>query len=127
MADALLPLFVKIQKLLRHSSLDSDIKHDTDRFDERIDADYLPLKDEYDRKVSATAQQMTNVLKNLLSERVVAMELPFSHTKAVNNVFALEIRQYIALINAIHSDVQNLMAHIDGKYMKPLEIERLWS
>ena len=77
---------------MRHSSLDTDIKHDTDRFDERIDADYLPLRDEYDRKVSATALQMTNVLKNMLSERVVAMELPFSHTKAVDNVFAIEIR-----------------------------------
>ena len=63
----------------------------------------------------------------MLSERVVAMELPFSHTKAVNNVFATEIRQYIALIDAMHSDVRNLMAHIDGKYSKPLEIERLWS
>ena len=70
---------------------------------------------------------MTNVLKNMLSERVVAMELPFSHTMAVNNVFAIEIRQYITLIQAINTDVQNLMAHIDGKYMKPLEIERLWS
>ena len=68
---------------MKHSSLDTDIKHDTDRFDERVDGDYLPLRDEYDRKVSATALQMTNVLKNMLSERVVAMELPFSHTKAV--------------------------------------------
>ena len=25
------------------------------------------------------------------------------------------------------TDVTNLMAHIDGKYMKPLEIEKLWS
>ena len=55
------------------------------------------------------------------------MELPFSHTMAVNNVFAIEIRQYITLIHAINTDVLNLMAHIDGKYMKPLEIERLWS
>ena len=36
-ADALLPLFVKMQKMLRHSSLDTDIKNDSDRFDEKID------------------------------------------------------------------------------------------
>ena len=54
-ADALLPLFVKIQKLLRHSSLDTDIKHDSDRFDERVDKAELPMRDEYDKKVSACA------------------------------------------------------------------------
>jgi len=31
------------------------------------------------------------------------------------------------LVTAIQADVVNLMMHIDGKYMKPLEIERLWS
>lgn len=125
--ESLLPLFVKIQKLLKHSSLDTEIKHDSDRFDERIDAAELPLRDEYDRKVSAVAIQMKNVLNNMLSERVVKMKLPFSHKKAVHNVFAVEIRQYIALIGALQRDVTNLMAHIDGKYMKPLEIEKLWS
>ena len=33
----------------------------------------------------------------------------------------------MALIGSMEADVVNLMAHIDGKYMKPLEIERLWS
>lgn len=92
MAEALLPLFVRIQKLLKHSSLDTEIKHDCDRFDERVDAAEFPLRDEYDRKVSAVAIQMKNVLNNMLSERVVKMKLPFSHKKAVHNVFAIEIR-----------------------------------
>ena len=117
---------MSIQKLLRHSSLDTDIKHDSDRFDERIDSDLLPMRDEYDRKVSQTAQKIRNVLSNLLSERVVAMKLPYSHKRSDFNVFATEVRQYIALIGAIQRDVTNLMAHIDGKYHKPLEIERLW-
>ena len=91
-ADALLPLMVKVQKLLKHSSLDTNIKNDTDRFDERVDGDELPLRDEYDRKVSASAIQLKNILSNLLSERVVNMQLPFKHQRAVHNVFALEIR-----------------------------------
>ena len=99
----------------------------TDRFDERVDDGAFPLRDEYDRKVSACAQQMKNVLNHMLSERVVQTKLPFNQKHAINNVFAIEIRQYIGLINAIRKDVNNLMAHIDGKYMKPLEIERLWS
>ena len=55
------------------------------------------------------------------------MQLPFKHQRAIHNVFALEIRQFIRLIGAMQKDVSNLMAHIDGKYMKPLEIEKLWS
>lgn len=57
----------------------------------------------------------------------MSVKLPFNAKRAVHNVFAIEIGQYIALINAISKDVIHLMAHIDGKYMKPLEIERLWS
>ena len=45
-----------MQKLLRHSSLDTDIKNDCDRFDEKIDSAELPLRDEYDRKVLAVAK-----------------------------------------------------------------------
>jgi len=82
-ADALLPLFVRIQKLLRKSSMDPDIKHMTDRFDERVSSDAFPLRDEYDRKVSACAQQMKNVLSHMLSERVVQTKLPFSQKNAV--------------------------------------------
>ena len=41
-ADALLPLFVQIQKLLKHSSLDESIKLDSDRFDEKVDSTILP-------------------------------------------------------------------------------------
>jgi len=63
----------------------------------------------------------------MLSERTVSVKLPFNAKRAVHNVFAIEIRQYIALVGAIGKDVRNLMAHIDGKYMKPLEIEKLWS
>lgn len=33
----------------------------------------------------------------------------------------------MALVGAMESDVLNLIEHIDGKYMKPLEIEKLWS
>ena len=55
-ADALLPLFVKMQKLLRKSSLDTDIKTDCDRFDEKIDQKELPLRDVYDKKISFTAK-----------------------------------------------------------------------
>ena len=73
MADALLPLFVKMQKLLRHSSLDLDIKNDCDRFDERIDSEELPKRDEYDRKISSIAGQLRSVLSNILSTRVVDM------------------------------------------------------
>ena len=50
------------------------------------------MRDEYDRKVSSVAQQLKNILNNLLSERVVHMQLPFSHKRAVHNVFAIEIR-----------------------------------
>jgi len=71
--DALLPLFVRMQKMLRHSSLDTDIKNDCDRFDERIDGTELPMRDEYDRKISAIASQLKNVLNNMLSPRVVEM------------------------------------------------------
>lgn len=53
LSDALLPLFVKMQKLLRKSSLDTEIKNDCDRFDEKIDSAELPMRDEYDRKISA--------------------------------------------------------------------------
>lgn len=126
-ADALLPLFVKIQKLLRYSSLDRDIKNDTDRFDERVDKAELPQRDEYDKKVSETALTLRNVLSNILSERTVELKLPFSHKRAVHNVFATEIRQFIMLLNVMSRDVTNLMHHIDGKYMKPLEIEHLWT
>ena len=91
-ADALLPLFVKMQKLLRKSSLDTDIKTDCDRFDEKIDQKELPMRDIYDRKVSKTARQLTKVLSNMLSERVVAMKLPYNHKNAIANVFALEVR-----------------------------------
>ena len=85
------------------------------------------MRDEYDKKVSQTAIQLKNVLNNLLSERVVQTKLPYSHKRAVHNTFAIEIREYIALIGAMSQDVTNLLAHIDGKYMKPLEIEKLWS
>lgn len=71
MADALLPLFVKMQKWLRHSSLDSDIKHDTDRFDEKIDSDELPMRDDYDRKISAVAKQLHGVLGKMLNARTI--------------------------------------------------------
>ena len=63
----------------------------------------------------------------MLSERTVSLKLPFKKERAVHNVFAIEIRQYMGLLNAIQKDVVHLMAHIDGKYMKPLEIEKLWS
>ena len=46
---------MKVQKLLKHSSLDTDIKHDTDRFDERVDDSILPMRDEFDKKVSTAA------------------------------------------------------------------------
>lgn len=39
--DALLPLFVQLQKLIALSSLSADIKEDSDRFDERIDSSIL--------------------------------------------------------------------------------------
>ena len=39
--DALLPLFVQLQKLIALSSLSADIKEDSDRFDERIDSTIL--------------------------------------------------------------------------------------
>ena len=113
--------------MLRHSSLDTDIKDDTDRFDERIDGSILPQRDEYDKKVSQATIQLTKVLENLFSERVVNTKLPYSHKRAVHNIFALEIRQYMVLTKAMSSDVSNLRTHIDGKYMKPLEIEKLWS
>ena len=60
-----------MQKLLRHSSLDTDIKNDCDRFDERVDSTELPRRDEYDRKVSAVAKQLGNVLGSMLSARTV--------------------------------------------------------
>lgn len=63
----------------------------------------------------------------MLNERTVELKLPFSHKRAVHNVFANEIRQYIMLLNVMSTDVSNLMHHIDGKYMKPLEIEYLWT
>jgi len=72
-ADALLPLFVKMQKLLRHSSLDTDIKNDCDRFDEKVDGSELPMRDEYDRKISSVAYQLKGVLNNMLSARTVAV------------------------------------------------------
>ncbi len=78
--------------MLQYSSLDSNIKNDSDRFDERVDGDELPMRDEYDKKISQTAIQLKNILHNLLSERVVNMQLPFSHKRAVHNVFAMEIR-----------------------------------
>ena len=62
-----------MQKMLRHSSLDTDIKNDCDRFDERIDSAELPMRDEYDRKISAIANRLKNVLNNMLSQRVVEM------------------------------------------------------
>ena len=67
------------------------------------------------------------MLTNLFSERVVNTKLPYSHKRAVHNIFAIEIRQYTALTAAMADDVANLRTHIDGKYMKPLEIEKLWS
>jgi len=85
------------------------------------------MRDEYDKKVSATARQLRKVLQNMISPRTVELKLPFSHVKAVNNVFAIECRQFMALVGAMESDVLNLIEHIDGKYMKPLEIEKLWS
>ena len=92
MAEALLPLFVNIQRLLRFSSLDTDIKEESDRFDEKIDGDLLPMRDEYDKKVSNAAISLKNVLGNLLSEREVSTRLPYSHKRAIHNVFAIEIR-----------------------------------
>lgn len=50
------------------------------------------MRDEYDRKVSATARQLRKVLQNMLSHRTVELKLPFSHVKAVGNVFAIECR-----------------------------------
>lgn len=67
------------------------------------------------------------MLVNLFSERVVNTKLPFNHKRAVHNIFNIEIRQYIALTEAMSADVSHLRTHIDGKYMKPLEIEKLWS
>ena len=67
MPDALLPLFVKMQKMLRHSSLDTEIKNDCDRFDEKIDSAELPMRDKYDRKISKVAGKLKDVLGNMLS------------------------------------------------------------
>ena len=62
-ADALLPLFVQIQKLLKHSSLDESIKLDSDRFDEKVDSTILPQRDINDKRVSACAARIRDVLK----------------------------------------------------------------
>jgi len=59
--------------LLRHSSLDTDIKNDCDRFDEKVDGSELPMRDEYDRKISSVAYQLKGVLNNMLSARTVAV------------------------------------------------------
>ena len=80
---------------MRHSSLDTDIRLETDRFDEKIDGEILPMRDEYDKKVSQTAIQLKNVLNNLLSERVVQTKLPYSHKRAVHNTFAINYYEFV--------------------------------
>ena len=124
--DHLLPLFVRIQKILRQSSLASDIKHDSDRFDEKVDNSILPLRDENDKRVSAVAKQILVCISHTLHERHVITKLPYNHNRPVHNIYALEIRQFIGLLGIMRKSVENLLQHIDGKYMKPLEIERLW-
>ena len=111
---------------MRQSSLDPYIKDESDRFDEKVDSKYLPKRDENDRKVSEVAKQIKQTLQNLLSERLVQTKLPYNKKRPIHNVYAIEIRSYIALVRVIHKDVSNLLQHIDGKYMKPIEIEKLW-
>lgn len=66
------------------------------------------------------------MLKHLIHDRNVVVKFPYSHKRPVHNVYAIEIRRYIALVAVIQRSVEDLLEHIDGQYMRPLEIERLW-
>lgn len=50
------------------------------------------MRDEYDRKISAVAIQLKKVLNNIMSSRVVEMQLPYDHLRSVHNVYANECR-----------------------------------
>ena len=113
-ADALLPLFVQIQKLLKHSSLDESIKLDSDRFDEKVDSTILPQRDINDKRVSACAARIRDVLKVQLHDRSVILKFPYSNMRPLHNIFAIEIRCYIKLLSIIQRSVEDLIEHIDG-------------
>lgn len=53
--DALLSYMIKLQKLLKESSLNPSIREDNDRYDERIDTEILPGLDFNDKRVARLA------------------------------------------------------------------------
>ena len=66
------------------------------------------------------------MLKGLIHERSVIVKFPYSNMRPLHNIYAIEIRRYIKLLAVIQRSVEDLIEHIDGQYMRPLEIERLW-
>ena len=94
--------------------MDENIKLDSDRFDEKIDSSILPQRDINDKRVSACATKIRDALKHLLHDRNVVVKFPYSHMRPVHNIYAIEIRRYIALIAVIQKSVEDLLEHIDG-------------
>lgn len=125
--DALLPLFARIQRLIKHSSFAFDIKEDSDRFDERIDSSILVQRDQNDQLVTQEAKKILTILKNLFSDHQIDSKLPKSNLKKpILAVFNVEVKNLTRLINVMVKSVEDLLQHIQGVYQKPVEIERLW-
>jgi hypothetical protein len=57
----------------------------------------------------------------------IEKKFPIKYRAPMNNVINRELSAYAVLLRAIRESVADLLANIDGKYPRPLEIEALWN
>lgn len=58
---------------------------------------------------------------------LIQKKFPIRYKAPLHNIINRELTAYKILLKAIRESVADLLANIDGKYPRPLEIEDLWS
>lgn len=58
--------------------------------------------------------------------KIIRIRFPVKYKAPLNNIINRELTAYKRLLDVIRDSVEDLLANIDGRHPRPLEIEALW-
>jgi dynein heavy chain, axonemal len=97
-----------------------------ERYDHQTDQETLPQRDLHDKKVAEVARKLLGSIDGQFDLRIIQARYPVKYKAPLNNIVNRELTAYKRLLEAIRASVEDLLANIDGKHPRPLEVEALW-